>query len=691
VFLGCLVFNQIISFTTLNKALLACLKISTYLYVISGLSLALFTLHWQLPAEVGVILQIDSQNVQQKTAPEMSHRDLMGSGILLSASTLLRVNIVEDRPWLVVVENGTIQSIFSSRDTATILTLDKVYQVALVVLMVTLFLFMLNISKRNRKSTISRQFTVAITVIILVQFLLPWSFIYQSTVLVQSDFSSSTYLWCYVFINAALLGYLTLISAKLKVYIQQAINRTTLLVGSNEVKIESLIAYASQSGTAAGVAKNIAKQLPKNSRYHIACVSSLQAHQLSEYQQVFLLASTYGDGEPPEQAMSFISSLQKLDQSLSSVKYSVLALGDKQYPKFCAFGHQLAAILQQKGAQALLPVAEINQGHEDSIQLWWQQLTQLLGWHNSTLEKTWQTQQVVRNDCLNPKALARPAHHIRLSAAGCKFSPGDLVEVMPENDEKSLREKINKHHWLPDTMVTLQNKAVPLLTALQQLYWQDESANSPQGLVDKLPRLTARTYSIASCQEQGVVDLLVRKLIKTDNSVGLCSGYLSQLQAHKTVNLSIKSHRHFHAPSINTPLIMIAAGTGLAPFIGFLEQRQCAEKSGKSWLIMGERNKAHDNYFDAALTSFERSGCLDKRQHAWSKSAEASQPKYVADIMATEQKHISHWLLNLNAQLYICGNAATLGVSCDAILTDIFGAEVLANLKKQQQVKYDFY
>jgi hypothetical protein len=48
-------------------------------------------------------------------------------------------------------------------------------------------------------------------------------------------------------------------------------------------------------------------------------------------------------------------------------------------------------------------------------------------------------------------------------------------------------------------------------------------------------------------------------------------------------------------------------------------------------------------------------------------------------------------LLNLNAQLYICGNAATLGVSCDAILTDIFGAEVLANLKKQQQVKYDFY
>ena len=683
--------NPVISFTTLNKAALACLKISAYLYVISGLSLALFTLHWQLSVEVGVNSQIENKNIQQEIAPTMSKTGLMGRGILLSANTLLRVNIVEDRPWLVVVENGTIKSIFSSRDTATILTLDKVYQAALVVLIVTLFLFLLSISKRNRKSIINGQITVAIALIVLLQLLFPWSFIYQRVFVGQSDFSMSSYLWAYVLLNTALLGYLTLITANLKLYIEQTISRTMSLVGSNEAKIESLIAYASQSGTAAAVAKNIAKQLPKSSRYHVACVSSLQAHQLSEYQQVFLLASTYGDGEPPEQAMSFVSSLQKLDQSLSSVKYAVLALGDKQYPKFCAFGHQLAATLQQKGAQALLPVAEINQGHEGSIQLWWQQLTQLLGWHNSTLEKTWQTQQVVSNACLNSKVLDRPAHHIRLSATGCEFSPGDLVEVMPEIDEISLREKINHHNWLPNTMVTLQNKAVPLVTALQQLYWQDESANSPQELVNKLPTLTARTYSIASCQAQGVVDLLVRKVIKTDNSVGLCSGYLSQLQAHKTVKMSIKTHRHFHAASVSTPLIMIAAGTGLAPFIGFLEQRQRAKKCGKSWLIMGERHPAHDNYFDAALTGFERSGCLDKRQHAWSKSADSAQPKYVADIMAAEKADLRHWLLNLNAQLYICGNAATLGVSCDAILTNIFGAETLANLKTQQQVKYDFY
>ena len=98
---------------------------------------------------------------------------------------------------------------------------------------------------------------------------------------------------------------------------------------------------------------------------------------------------------------------------------------------------------------------------------------------------------------------------------------------------------------------------------------------------------------------------------------------------------------------------------------------------GKSWLIMGERSPADDYYFDQQLSSFECSGTLNKRQHAWSNNIDSDQAKYVGDTLTAEQDEIRHWLLVLNAHLYICGSAATLGVSCDAILTDIVGSRML--------------
>ena len=658
------------------------LKYSIYLYVISGISLALFTLHWQekLP------LSLSSPQSSNQAQVNANHGDtaLLAQNVLisLSANVALSTDLVEGRQWLVLVDNGQVEMVFSSKETATILTLSHVYNCTAVVLIASLLWFLFSVKGYKLRGAIA----VTMALILLSQQFFDWSLMFNHVIVSSIGLAASSYMWLFMVLSLMILSFLCLIMAK----VADVVHSDSCLADGDD-KIESLIAYASQSGTAASIAKTMAKLLPQTSRYHVACVSSLRAHQLREYQQVFLLASTYGDGEPPEQAMSFVSSLQKIEQPLTTVKYAVLALGDREYPKFCAFGHQLAATLQQKGAQALLPVAEIHQGHELSIQLWWQQLTHLLGWHSSTLEKTWQKQQVITNHCLNPKVLERPAHHLRLTATDCEYLPGDLLEVMPEVDPVSLREKIIKQGWSPTTMVSSQNKTLQFSTALQQLYWQDESANSPQALVDKLPELTARTYSIASCKEQGVLDLLVRKVIKNDNSIGLCSGYLTQLQPQQGLNVCIKTHGQFHPPSVETPIIMIAAGTGLAPFIGFLEQRQRAVQRGKSWLIMGERCQLDDDYFEQALTEFERSGALDKRQHAWSRSELSTQANYVAEIIAAEQDDMRHWLLELNAQLYICGNAATLGMSCDKILTEILGSKLLAKLKQQQQIKYDLY
>jgi len=681
-------------FNYLIKGGLILLKFGVYLYLVTGVALALFTGHWQSKVS---LLTPETQTYAIAKNTLSSSNYLNNKMIFLSKAYDFYVREDVNRQWLEIHDNNKVYIQFSGRETAAVLMLDYIYNLSMFVIFIGLITLLIMVNSPTFKVKIS----LLLSGVLFSQLLLPWSMIYQY--LMTDLFASKPGLLADSLFSNNILFFISIIIVifyHLPLLISQISQRIVdgKAAGKSGNNIKSLIAYASQSGTAAAIAKNIVKQLPKKSGYHLACVSSLKAHQLHDYQHVFLLASTYGDGEPPEQAIGFMTSLQKLEPSLSAVKYSVLALGDTKYPKFCAFGHQLSDILQQKGAQALMPVTEINQGHEGSIQLWWRQLTQLLGWQNAKLEKTWYQQQVLVNECLNENVLTpevnnRPAHHLSLSAKTCDFSPGDLVEIQPKNNEITLLTKLEHYGWSSATMVILHNKKLSLLSALHQLDWQDEHADNPQALVEKLPELNARTYSIASYSEQGVIDLLVRKLIKDDGSVGLCSGYLAELKVQDTLTLAIKKHSHFHPPSVTSPIIMIAAGTGLAPFIGFLEQRMATTQRGKAWLIMGERNKQYDNYFDEKLTRFQHSDCLHKRQHAWSQSSEYSdhQARYVGDILQAEQENLCHWLFEKNAKLYICGNASTLGVSCDRVLTDMLGEERLEKLKRQQQIRYDLY
>ncbi|WP_343814988.1 flavodoxin domain-containing protein [Colwellia asteriadis] len=662
------------------------LKVCAYFYLMTGISLALFTLHWQSST-------FDFSAVRPErtfmTQPVVSEHHEVVKTFHLAPNARFQIKHKDNQLWLTIVKNNEIHNQFSSRETAAILTLKILYNIMLVLCLLGLTSLLLTCQRKAFKL----KTLLVISAVLFSQALLPWSGFYSFiiTKLFWPIGGGVTY-----YIATEHLFYFMVISVATLCYIPSLVRQyqqSLLGQAQDDNRNHSLIAYASQSGTAAAIAKSIAKQLPSTSRYHITCVSSLQAQQLSNYQQVLLLASTYGDGEPPELARGFISSLHQLEHSLSTVKYSVLAFGDKQYPQYCAFGHQLCAILREKGAQALMPVTEINQGNQVSIQLWWQQLTNVLGWHNSTLEKSWQQQSVISNTCLNPHSTSRHAHHISLMAQEHDFSPGDLVEVLPRQSATAIENKLLRCGWAPSTIVTHHNQSRSLLAALQQLNWQHEQADTPQALVDKLPELSARTYSIASCADQGVIDLLVRQVVKADNSVGLCSGYLAQLSAQDTLTMVIKKHHHFHPPSVQTPIIMIAAGTGLAPFIGFLEQRLRATKCADAWLIMGERDAQHDNYFDQQLTCFEQQSCLHKRQHAWSQSSESSahKAKYVDEIIIAEQVEIRQWLLKQNAQLYLCGNASTLGASCDAALADILGANIFKRLKQQQQIKYDLY
>jgi cytochrome P450/NADPH-cytochrome P450 reductase len=126
----------------------------------------------------------------------------------------------------------------------------------------------------------------------------------------------------------------------------------------------------------------------------------------------------------------------------------------------------------------------------------------------------------------------------------------------------------------------------------------------------------------------------------------------------------------------HTPMIMVGAGTGMAPFRGFLQERAAlAEKGvpvGKSMLFYGCRNAENDFLYSEELKAFEESG-ITKLQMAFSR--EPGQPRtFVQHLIEQEGDEV--WdLIEGGAVIYVCGNASTMAPGVRAALMDIYRAK----------------
>jgi sulfite reductase (NADPH) flavoprotein alpha-component len=101
---------------------------------------------------------------------------------------------------------------------------------------------------------------------------------------------------------------------------------------------------------------------------------------LSTSGHVLIITSTYGDGEPPDNAASLHAALHAEDApTLTEVCYSVLALGDSSYPDFCKCGRDFDQRLSALGARCLAPIVECDVDYDQPFASWISQLEQALG------------------------------------------------------------------------------------------------------------------------------------------------------------------------------------------------------------------------------------------------------------------------------------------------------------------------
>ena len=140
------------------------------------------------------------------------------------------------------------------------------------------------------------------------------------------------------------------------------------------------IAWGSQTGNSESLGKKLAKTLSaKGHQPIIKDMAEISPNDLTSLGHLLIITSTYGDGEPPDNAASLHSELHADDvPELSSLNYSVLALGDSNYPAFCKCGHDFDRRLASLGAKLLTPLVECDVDYDQPFATWIQQIEQSL-------------------------------------------------------------------------------------------------------------------------------------------------------------------------------------------------------------------------------------------------------------------------------------------------------------------------
>ncbi|BCS21718.1 bifunctional cytochrome P450/NADPH--P450 reductase [Aspergillus puulaauensis] len=203
-----------------------------------------------------------------------------------------------------------------------------------------------------------------------------------------------------------------------------------------------------------------------------------------------------------------------------------------------------------------------------------------------------------------------------------------------------------------------------------------------------LPPMRVRQYSIGSSPvwspRRVVLTYSVFSGGQGKRRAGVATSYLSTLQAGDVVHAAVRpSHAAFHLPADveNTPVIMIAAGTGIAPFRGFIQERAGMRAAGRvtapAVLYFGCREPGKDDLYRGELDQWEASEVVSVRR-AYSRQAEASEGcRHVHDRLWKDRDSFLE-LWEKGARVYICGSRA-VGDSAKSMLVDI-----LLDAKKTQ-------
>ena len=354
---------------------------------------------------------------------------------------------------------------------------------------------------------------------------------------------------------------------------------------------------------------------------------------------------------------------------------------------------------------------------------------------------------------LHGKGSKRQTLHIELSIEnleGLEYEPGDAAGILPVNSPELINEVLRVTGFKADETVSLNGKSKQLYDALQrefelskitvdvvtrflalypnnqlQLLTEDAAKFKEylegrdivdlfqdyptqikaEDLIKLLRPLQPRYYSIASSPKAFPGELhLTVGLVNYENAGrekhGACSTYLSEVAVEdEKVPIFIERNPGFRLPENDeTPIIMVGAGTGIAPYRAFVQHRELADKPGKSWLFFGNRNFETEFLYQAEWQSFMKSGALTKMDVAFSRDSEKK--VYVQDRLLEKAPEVYKWLEE-GSHFYICGDMKNMArhvqdtlvkiIEKEGVMSKENAQEYVSNLEKERRLQLDVY
>ncbi|MCA4257326.1 PepSY domain-containing protein [Acinetobacter baumannii] len=454
-----------------------------------------------------------------------------------------------------------------------------------------------------------------------------------------------------------------------------------------------LITYATQTGVAEQLAWSTATSLQEaHQPVQVKSVQQLTEVDLQQHEQILFVISTYGTGEAPDLASNFAKKLLKTNLRLQHVKYAVLALGSKEYPDtYCSFGHTVDEWLKNNGAKALFDIIEVDNANPTDIQNWNQALVKAtkLDLHAVNIEKVFDNWTLQQRDLLNPNSLGQPAYNIELTASHeAVWQAGDIAEIQPGNSPERINKFLQHHHILKNAVVDSLQVSIEKALWNKDLTGEIEPFANLDHLLEQLPTLPTREYSIASIPSQQVLRLVVRQQYDESGDLGLGSGWLTQhTEINQNVALRIRTNESFHLIDDNRPIICIGNGTGIAGLMSLLHTRT-RHNYTDNWLIFGERQRAHDFFYASTIEAWQTMGMLKRLDLAFSRDQE--QRVYVQDIIRQNAAELVNWI-ERGAVLYVCGSIDGMASGVDQALIHILGEEQVDELRQQGRYRRDVY
>ena len=454
-----------------------------------------------------------------------------------------------------------------------------------------------------------------------------------------------------------------------------------------------LIAYASQTGVSEQLAWRTATSLQEARQpANVKSVQQLTADDLKNASQILFIASTYGTGESPDLASAFEKKLMSQTLDLTHLSYAVLALGSQEYPDtFCSFGHRIDTWLQANGAVQLFSTIEVDNGNAASIQHWSSALAQStkLNLQAMTIDKTFDTWTLSQRTLLNPNSLGTSAFNLEFQPTHeVLWQAGDIAEIQPGNSPTRINDFLEQQNISANTLVGSSKKTIVEILWNRNLTVEIKPFSNLDQLLQQLPVLPSREYSIASIPEQQVLRLVVRQQLDTQGQLGLGSGWLTQHIALNTpIAMRIRTNESFHLIDDNRPIICIGNGTGIAGLMSLLSARIRSDYTD-NWLIFGERQREHDYFFQSTMEAWQSTGMLKRLDLAFSR--DQIEKIYVHHKLREQATEVKKWVEN-GAVIYVCGSINGMASDVHHALIEILDESTVDQLQQDGRYRRDVY